>query len=145
MTGFTPAMDAIVSLHRGEADAAVARLAVDPFEFRTWYTGEWRTWYAALYAEAAVLAGSPEARDRIDRLRPIALPNPTVVALLDRAEALLDGDTDRLAKVAGSLEGSGCRYQWARTLVLAGGPLAEQGRREMAALGAAPMAEPASC
>ena len=143
-TGFTPAMDAIVSLHRGEAEAAEARLAVDPTEFNTWYTGEWRTWYTALYVEAAVLAGSPDARDRIERLRPIAHPNGTVVALFDRAEALLDGDTERLASVAAALEGSGCRYQWARTLVLAGGDLAERGRREMAALGAAPMAEPAA-
>jgi hypothetical protein len=88
------------------------------------------------------LAGSPDARDRIARTRPIARPNPTVDALLDRAEALLDGDTERLAALAAALEGSGCRYQWARTLVLAGGTLAEHGRIEMAALGAAPMAEP---
>ena len=143
-TGFTPAMDAIVSLHRGEAAAAQARLAVDPTKFNTWYTGEWRTWYTALYVEAAVLAGSPEARHRLDRLRPIAHPNGTVVALFDRAEALLEGDIERLASVAAALEGSGCRYQWARTLVLAGGDLAERGRHEMAALGAAPMAEPAA-
>jgi predicted ATPase/DNA-binding CsgD family transcriptional regulator len=143
-TGFTPTLDAIVALHRGDADAALARMAVDPAEFQTWYTGEWRTWYAAFYVEAAALAGSPDTRDRIARARPIARPNPTVDALLDRAEALLDGDADRLAAVAAALEGSGCRYQWARSLVLAGGALAERGRHEMAALGAAPMAEPAA-
>ncbi len=141
-TGFTPTLDAIVALHRGDADAALVRLEVDPAEFQTWYNGEWRTWYAAFYVEAAALAGSPDARDRIARTRPIARPNPTVDALLDRAEALLDGDAERLAALATALEGSGCRYQWARTLVLAGGALAERGRSEMAALGAAPMAEP---
>jgi predicted ATPase/DNA-binding CsgD family transcriptional regulator len=141
-TGFTPTMDGIVALHRGDADAALARLAVDPAEFQTWYTGEWRTWYAAFYVEAAAMAGSPDARDRIARARPIARPNPTVDALVDRAEAVLDGDAERLAAIAATLEGSGCRYQWARTLVLAGGALAERGRHEMAALGAAPMAEP---
>jgi hypothetical protein len=140
-TGFTPTLDAIVALHRGDADAALARLEVDPAEFQTWYNGEWRTWYAAFYVEAAALAGSPDARDRIARARPIARPNPTVAALLDRAEALLDGDAERLAALAAALEDSGCRYQWARTLVLAGGALAERGRTEMAALGAAPMAE----
>ena len=88
--------------------------------------------------------GQPRRRDRIARARPVARPNPTVDALLDRAEALLDGDAVRLASVAAALEGSGCRYQWARTLVLAGGDLAERGRDEMAALGAAPMAEPST-
>jgi predicted ATPase/DNA-binding CsgD family transcriptional regulator len=141
LTGFAPTLDAIVALHRGEVDAALARLAVDPAEFQTWYTGEWRTWYAAFYVEAAALAGSSDVRDRIARARTIALPNPTVNAMLDRAEALLDGDAERVAAVAAALEGAGCRYQWARTLVLAGGALAERGRREMAALGAAPMAE----
>ena len=141
-TGFTPTLDALVLLHRGEADAAHARLAVDPAGFDNWYTGEWRTWYAALWVEAAVLAGDPQARARIAQARPIARPNPTVDLLLDRAEALLDRDHDRLVRVADALEGSACRYQRARTLVLAGGDLAERGRAEMAALGAAPMAEP---
>jgi hypothetical protein len=61
--------------------------------------------------------------------------------MLDRAEALLEGDRARLATVAGALEGSGCPYQWARTLVLAGGELAVRGQRELAALGTAPMTE----
>jgi len=140
-TGFSPTLDAIVSLHRADVDAALARLELDPHDFDTWYTGQWRTWYAAVHAEAAALAGHPDARRRIERARPIARPNPTVDALLDRAEALLDGDVPRLAAVAAALEGTGCRYQWARSLVLAGGEHAVRGRHEMAALGAAPMAE----
>lgn len=62
-------------------------------------------------------------------------------ARLDRSEALLDGDRARLGAVAAGLEGVGCPYQWARTLVFAGGSDAERGRREMAALGASPMTE----
>jgi predicted ATPase/DNA-binding CsgD family transcriptional regulator len=142
-TGYAPTFDAIVSLHHGDAEAAFGRLEDDPVGFSHWYTGEWRTWYAALYAEAAVLIGHESARDRIDRVRPIVAANPTVVAVVDRAAALADGDTDRLASLAEILAGAGCRYQWARTLVLAGGDHAVEGRRAMAELGAAPMAEPA--
>jgi hypothetical protein len=88
-----------------------------------------------------VLIGHESARDRIDRMRPIVAANPTVVAVVDRAAALADGDTDRLGSLAEILAGTGCRYQWARTLVLAGGDHAVEGRRAMAELGAAPMAE----
>jgi hypothetical protein len=140
-TGFCPAMDAIVALHRGDADGAVARLDLDPTELNNWYTGEWRTWYAGLHAEAAALAGHPDAGDRIARARPIAQPNPVVDAMLDRAQAILDGDRARLVTIARRLEGSGCPYQWARTLVLAGGEAAEQGRGVLAGLGTAPMTE----
>ena len=38
------------------------------------------------------------------------------------------------------LNAAGCRYQWARTLVLAGGPERARGEDELAAMGAAPMA-----
>lgn len=140
-SGYAPTFDAVVSLHRGEPDAAMDRLEDDPASFATWHAGEWRTWYAALYAEATVLAGDSRARDRIAHVRPIAEANPTVALLVDRAEALADGDRDRLVALADRLADTGCRYQWARTLVLAGGEAAERGRAEMAALGAAPMAE----
>ena len=61
--------------------------------------------------------------------------------MLDRAQAILDGDRARLVTIARRLEGSGCPYQWARTLVLAGGEAAEQGREVLAGLGTAPMTE----
>jgi hypothetical protein len=141
-TGYAPTFDAIVSLHRGERVAAFDRLADDPDDFRTWHTGEWRLWYAALHAEAAVMVGDESAGRRIERARTITAPNPTAAALVDRAEALAEGDTDRLVALADVLASTGCRYQWARTLVLAGGDHAVEGRRQMALLGAAPMAEP---
>jgi hypothetical protein len=141
-TGYAPTFDAIVSLHRGESVAAFDRLADDPDEFRTWHTGEWRPWYAALYAEAAVLVGDESANRRIERARAITAPNPTAAALVDRAVALAEGDTHRLVALAGVLAATGCRYQWARTLILAGDDHAVEGRRQMALLGAAPMAEP---
>ncbi|MDD9371191.1 MAG: hypothetical protein PV358_13815, partial [Acidimicrobiales bacterium] len=73
--------------------------------------------------------------------RPMVAANPTPVALVARAAALLTGDTDRLVALAADLADTGCRYQWARTLVLAGGDAAVEGRRAMADIGAAPMAE----
>lgn len=143
-TGYAPTFDAIVLLHRGDLEGAVRRLEQDPATFDTWYTGEWRPWYAALRAEAAVLAGHGEAQHRIEQARPMGTANPTVTALIDRAAALADGETDRLVGLADVLARSGCRYQHARTLILAGDGHAAEGRRLMAALGAAPMAEPAT-
>ncbi|HEY2998782.1 MAG TPA: LuxR C-terminal-related transcriptional regulator [Acidimicrobiales bacterium] len=142
-TGFAPTFDAIVSLHRGEAKAAFLRLADHPALFRNWHSGEWRPWYAALFAESAVLLGDESAASRIEDARPIAAPNPTVAAMVERAAALAAGDRQRLVGLAATLADTGCRYQWARTLILAGGDHAERGRAAMAELGAAPMAEPA--
>jgi predicted ATPase/DNA-binding CsgD family transcriptional regulator len=135
-TGYIPTFDAIVALHRGDPDLAVARLEDDPREFRRWYTGEWRPWYAALHAEAAVLAGHPAARIRVERARRLCAPNPTTAAMVERAAALLDGDRNRLVPLADRLAGTGCVYQQARTLVLAGGQAGERGRRLMVNLGA---------
>jgi hypothetical protein len=56
---------------------------------------------------------------------------------------LLEGERSRLVEVAEILAGTGCLYQQARTLVLAGGAAATEGRRLMSELGAAPMTEPA--
>ena len=41
---------------------------------------------------------------------------------------------------AAERQAAGLRYQWARTLVLAGGPERVRGEDELAAMGAAPMA-----
>jgi hypothetical protein len=147
-TGYAPTFDAIVSLHRGDVAAAFDRLSDDPAGFRHWYTGEWRPWYAALHAEAAVLAGHDSAAHRIEQARAMAAGNTTVSALVDRAAALADGDAETrvpaLVAAAGVLTAQGCIYQAARTLILAGGAHAEEGRRRMEALGAGPMAEPPS-
>jgi hypothetical protein len=64
--------------------------------------------------------------------------------MTERAAALFEGDTGRLVTVAAELATTGCRYQWARTLVLAGGARTVEGQEAMAELGAAPMAEPPS-
>ena len=59
--------DALVLLHSGRPADAMTLLATPPEDFRAWYNGLWRPWYAALWAEAAVLAGDPAAVGRIGR------------------------------------------------------------------------------
>ena len=132
--------DALVLLHAGRPADAVTLLATPPEDFRDWYNGLWRPWYAALWAEAAVLAGDPAAAGRIGRARRCAAGNPIALAIVDRSAALAAGSRDGTLAAAERLNAAGCRYQWARTLVLAGGLERARGEDELAAMGAAPMA-----
>ncbi len=133
--------DAWLLLHRGLADQAVRLLDTPPEELRTWHSGMWRPWYAALWAEAAVVAGSGDAGDRIRRARQMTADNPIATAIVDRAVALA-GDRDGLIQAAAALRAAGCRYQWARTLVLIGGAQRARGESALAAMGATAMAWP---
>ncbi|GAA2432059.1 hypothetical protein GCM10010405_13710 [Streptomyces macrosporus] len=56
-----------------------------------------------------------------------------------RAEALLDGDPTRQPAAAAAFDAAGCRYQSARTLLLAGDGHAAAGTAALADLGLAPM------
>ena len=112
-------------------------------------SGMWRPWYAALWAEAAVVADHPDAAARIRRARLVTLGNPVAAAIVDRAEALagdrdgaLAGDRDGLGPAAAALAAAGCRYQRARTLVAIGGAERLRGEAELAAMGATVMAWP---
>ena len=133
--------DALPLLHRGENDAALALLSTPPEHFRTWVSGMWRPWYAALWAEAAVLSGHPDAAARTYRARLATLGNPIAGAIVARAEALT-GERAGLAPAAAALEAAGCRYQWARTLVAIGGTERARGEAALAAMGATVMAWP---
>ena len=145
MIHFGEFFDALVLLHRGRAEDAVALLADAPEEFVNHYNGMWRAWYASVWCEAAVLAGDPEAGQRVERARLLTGGNPIVEALLVRARGLLEGGAKGradLAAAATSLHALGARYQWARTLVMMGGDDRERGEQELAALGAAAMPWP---
>ena len=139
---FEPLLAATVALHRGEFDAALHDLHQGPEELRAWFTGMWRQWYGAAWAEAAVLAGRPDVADRLARARFAAFGNPVAMALVDRAAALATGDRAGLLAAADALDAAGCGYQWARTLVLAGGPEAAAGEQALAAMGATPTVLP---
>jgi predicted ATPase len=137
--GSSPTFDAIVLLHRGQARPALERLAAEPDQLRSWVTGSWRHWYAALRAEAAVLAGHPDAGGRLAATRTLVAGHPVARAIVDRATAVHDHDRERLLAAAAALDAAGCRYQWARTLRLAGGDESATGAAALADLGVAPM------
>jgi hypothetical protein len=117
--------DGLLMLHRADHAAAVRRLAGDiddPALFRAFASMQWRPWYAALWAEAAVLGHHPDAPDRIVRSRHAARDNPIAAAMVERAEAIAAGDRDRSGRLAVRFAQLGCPYQQARTVRIATGP-----------------------
>ncbi len=154
---FSQFFDALLLLHRGQGEAARARLSTPPEHFRTWAGGMWRPWYAALWAEAAVVTAHPEATARIRRARLLTQDNPVTAAIVARAGALTGQDAGTLTEegdgaladeaaglipAAAALEAAGCRYEWARTLVAIGGTERARGEAALAAMGATAMAWP---
>jgi hypothetical protein len=117
-----PAFDAIVDLHRMDVDAAVARLTTDPDDPEAWWHGftmMFRPWYAAVWAEAGVLAQRDDALDRLERAGRAARHNPVASAIIRRASACAAGDRTAIAGLAPSFAALGCPYQQERTIALA--------------------------
>src|SRR6185369_13242914 len=85
---FNEFFDALLLLHQGRAAAAMEVLSATPEQFRGWAAGMWRPWYAALWAEAAVLTGQPDVASRIRRARLATVDNPIAAAIVARADAL---------------------------------------------------------
>jgi hypothetical protein len=135
-------LDAIWLLHRGLPTQAFDLLTTPPEYFRTWFSGMWRAWYAAVWAEVAVLTGHPGARTRLQRARMLTSDNPITSAIVDRSAALFLGEPDSVRTAADALERAGAGYQWARTLIMCGGADRERGESALAAMGATPMAWP---
>jgi len=133
--GYRAVFDAIELLHFGRPDEALRRLEPEPAQVWRWVTWIWLHWYVALKAEAAVLAGSAGAAERITAARAVVAGNTVAGAIVDRAEALLRGDATKLIATAEVFETAGSRYQWARTMAFADGDQAA-----MTALGLAAMA-----
>jgi predicted ATPase/DNA-binding CsgD family transcriptional regulator len=133
--GYGAVFDGTLMLHKGQAEQAMERLAPEPAEVWRWVTWIWLHWYVVLRAEAAVLAGSAGASDRLAEAAAVVSGNPVAAAMVARARALLDGDQRRLLATAEEFEAAGSRYQAARTLVLAGGDHAARGAAAFAELG----------
>jgi predicted ATPase/DNA-binding CsgD family transcriptional regulator len=140
--GYRAVYDSMLLLHNGDAGEALERMAPEPGEVWRWVTWVWLHWYVALRAEATVLTGSPDAADRLAEARTIVACNPVAGAIVERAEAMLARDRERLLATADAFDAAGCRYQSARTRVLAGGDHADRGAAALADLGLAPMATP---
>jgi len=117
-----PTFDAIVALHRGEPHAAQDHLAADLDDPDTWWHAlmrMYRPWYAALWAEAAVLGHRADADERIERARRATRDNPIASAMVERAAAFAAGDRNAVESLAATFEALGCPYQQERTRVLA--------------------------
>jgi predicted ATPase/DNA-binding CsgD family transcriptional regulator len=120
--GWPPTFDALMALHRGDVGVAVDRLTVtvedpDVWEHRPGHM--WRAWYAAVWAEAAVLAGRDDAPDRIERARAVARDNPVAAAMVERAAAVAAGDRGAVQALEATFGTLGCPYQQQRTSALA--------------------------
>ncbi len=116
------AFDAFVELHLGNVAIALDRLAVDIDDAVTWWhAGQtmYRPWYAAVWAEAAVLARRDDASDRVARARRATRDNPITAAMVERAAAIAAGDRPAVAELAATFAALGCPYQEERTHVLA--------------------------
>jgi predicted ATPase/DNA-binding CsgD family transcriptional regulator len=123
-TGWGATFDALLTLERDDPGAAMARLSADlddPQVWGFWNTGLWRPWYAALWAEAAVLADHPDATSRIERSRHAARDNPIATAIVARAAAIAAGDHDALVRSVSTFARLGCPYQQARTGTITAG------------------------
>ncbi len=130
--------DALHLLHRGRPEDAVQVLRTPPEDAGAfvWLDALWRPWYAALHAEAAVLAGHPRAAARVASARRVAAQNAVAATIVDRAAALLDGDVDSVLATAAAFDAADCPYQRARSLLLAGPPHRSRGAAALAELGA---------
>jgi predicted ATPase/DNA-binding CsgD family transcriptional regulator len=119
---WAPIFDALVALHHADFRAASKRLAIDPDDAQTWWhAGQilYRPWYAAVWAEAAVLDRRADARARIQRARHAARANPVASAMIARSAAFAAGDRSAVENLAGTFGTLGCPYQQARSRVLA--------------------------
>ena len=97
---------------------ALARLSADVDDqevWGAWIMGLWRPWYAALWVEAAVLAGHPDVADRLRRGAAATRENPIAAAIVRRAAACSRGDHADLATFPGTFAALGCRYQERRS------------------------------
>lgn len=120
--GWAAVFDGLLDLHRNDPVAAVRRLATDIDDselFGSITRRQWKPWYAALWAEAAVLDHHADAATRIERSRHAARDNPIAAAIIERAAAINRRDRDTLLGVATTFANLGCPYQQTRTGQLA--------------------------
>lgn len=129
-TGWAPTLDAILLLDRGDVAAAQERLTVHPDDplWRAWNTGLWLPWYAAVWAESAVLSAHPDASSRVTAAAHAARGNPVAAAVVHRAEALATGSLARVDDLAVTFDRLGCAYQRDRSRRLARDPASGAGR-----------------
>jgi hypothetical protein len=97
-------------------------------------TPRYHAYAVAAHAELAVVAGRPDAAERLAAAEPVAAGHAWAAACLARAAGRLRGDEDVLVAAVAGFERIGARFDRAATLLLLPGRAAE-GREELAALG----------
>ncbi|HEU5484084.1 MAG TPA: AAA family ATPase, partial [Microlunatus sp.] len=119
-TGWAPTFDGIVLLDRDQHDAALERLSVDVDDdvWSSWNVALWRPWYAAVWVEAAVLAGAEDVPDRLQRGLAATQQNSVATTIVRRADAFRRTDLDALREHAVTFGRLGCPYQQRRTVTL---------------------------
>lgn len=120
--GWAMVLDALLALDRGDTDTALTRLGADIDDPAVWdgfVSCMWRPWYAALWAEAAVLASHPDAAARVQRATAATRENEIAATIVKRAADVLRGRHKRLRSHAQTFARLGCDYQRRRTEALA--------------------------
>jgi predicted ATPase/DNA-binding CsgD family transcriptional regulator len=140
---FAAFTDSRAALHCGRYDQAAAALAGLGIGERPWY-GNTRHWdydaYAwALAAEASVIAGLPDATQRLAAAAPAAQENLWAAACLARANGRLHDDRAALEESLAGWQRIRSRFEHACTLLLMP-DRAAQGHAELDALGCPPPA-----
>lgn len=119
--GWAMVLDALLALDRSDTDMALARLGADiddPTVWDNFVSCMWRPWYAALWAEAAVLASHPDAAARVQRATAATRENQIAATIVRRAADLLSGHRKALRSHAPAFARLGCDYQRRRTEAL---------------------------
>jgi predicted ATPase/DNA-binding CsgD family transcriptional regulator len=120
--GWAMVLDALLALDRGDTDTALARQNADlddPTVWDNFVSCMWRPWYAALWAEAAVLGGHPDADERLQRAAVATRDNQIAAAIVKRASDLFHGKRKAVRSHAQAFARLGCDYQRRRTEALA--------------------------
>jgi predicted ATPase/DNA-binding CsgD family transcriptional regulator len=114
-TGYGELFEAMVLLHHDAAADAFDVLTA-PGD-RGLYGFVFGQWTAALTAEAAVLAGRPDATEWLARAGQASAGNPVAAAITRRATVRLAGDSDPdlLAAIAADFAAAGAMYHAERT------------------------------
>jgi len=141
LASFAVFSDARIALHQGHIDEAVAAVADLPLGVEPWYgTPRWyaaRPYAWAIAAQVAIVAGLPDAADRLAAAAPAGAENYWAAACLVRATGRLTGDPGALRQSLAGWERIDARFERACTLLLLDGQ-ADEGRAELRALGCHP-------
>ncbi|MGH7477941.1 MAG: hypothetical protein ACRELD_16905 [Longimicrobiales bacterium] len=128
--GFAPFVDGRVALNAGRISDAVATADALPAH----YLGKFDAYARAIAAEIAVVAGLPDAAQRLGAAAAAGEENDWAAACLVRAEGRLRGDRDALERSVARWERIEARFERACTLLLIDAR-ADEGLAELNALG----------